>query len=357
MDVRPLALARAAHRNDAIVVNMESDCFDIVFINNGLPAVIHTISPRADGATIEDNVHRLADELTKTAAFYQSNHPDVQLNGTLPLLLAGEMAADTATSQMLQAEIEYQIEPLVPPVDFPDKLPLSSYTTSIGLATKRTILKSVDHGSASRFFDIDVNILDGKYRKPKARPIPVKHWLLTSLVIIVIGCLFPLYQAKSQIAAENHTLDTVVNNIFREINLAALVNEEALITQGLIDETLAAVDGLAAANVNIFSPRGKFNTNLQTVTFNMPPATSFTSIEIKKDLIVIKGETDSVFTVIEYVTALEAQGVFQQVRVAELDEALITIPGIAEDGSDSYQVNVITFEIEARLPPPGQETP
>src|SRR4030042_208394 len=44
MDVRPLALARAAHRSNAIVGNITADCFEIVFITHGLPSVIHTIN-------------------------------------------------------------------------------------------------------------------------------------------------------------------------------------------------------------------------------------------------------------------------------------------------------------------------
>ena len=353
MDVRPLALARAAHKNNAIVVNMEPDCFDIVFITNGLPTVIHTISPRSDGATIEDNIHHLADELTKTAAFYQSNHPDIQLNGSLPLLLAGEMATDTLTSQMLQTEIEYPIEPLIPPVEFPDKLPIASYTTSIGLATKRIPLKSVDHGNVSRFFDIDVNIFEGKYRKPKAKPVPIKNWLLTSLLIVVIACLFPLYQAKNQIALENSALEAALDNVNRELNLAGLINTETMLTQETISETIAKAESLETTNNNIFSVRGNFDTGLQRVTRDMPLNTSFTSIEIKKDVIVITGETDSVFTVIEYATALEAEGVFNQVRITDLDETYITVPGIEEtEGSSLLQVYVITFEIQAQLPLP-----
>ncbi len=353
MDVRPLALARAAHRNDAIVVNMEPDCFDIVFITHGLPAVIHTISPRSDGATIEDNIHRLADELTKTAAFYQSNHPDVQLDGSLPLLLAGELAADTKTSQMLQSEIEYPIEPLIPPVEFPDRLPIASYTTSIGLATKKTTLKVTDHGGVSRFFDIDVNILEGKYRKPKAKPIPMRYWLLTSFILAVIVCLFPLYQARNQIATENSVLETSFNNITRELNLATLVNEETMSTQQMINDIIAQAEALETTNNNIFGIRGKFDTRLQRVTLDIPQNTSFTSIEIEKDVIIIKGETDSVFKVIEYATALEAEGIFTQVRITDLDETYLTVPGAQETDSPLSQVHVITFEIEAHIQQPG----
>src|SRR4030042_832250 len=128
MDLRPLALARTAERSDAIVVNLEPDCFDIVFITGGVPMVIHTLTPRGEGATLEDNIRRLADELTKTAAFYPSNHPEVQLSPSTPLLLTGVLAADSPASALLQSEIEYPIEPLVPPVEFPKGLPVALST-------------------------------------------------------------------------------------------------------------------------------------------------------------------------------------------------------------------------------------
>jgi hypothetical protein len=349
MDVRPLALARAANRSDAIVVNMEPDCFDIVFITQGTPTVIHTISPRGEGATLEDNVHRLADELTKTAAFYQSNHPEIHLNGNLPLLLTGEMAADTATGQMLQSEVEYEIEPLIPPLDFPDKLPVTSYTTSIGLAAKRTSIKPSAGGGEARFFDININVLEGKYRKPKAKPVNVKYLVSVTLLVAAIACLYPLYNAKTQVAAENNALTNELITANREYNLAVLVNEEATMTQGILGETQTAADNLEAANKSVFSARGLFNTRLQQVTTDMPLNTSFTSIEIQKNAIIINGETTDIFSVIEYATSLEAEGIFKQVRITELDETLITVGEAGEDDASPPEVHVITFEIEALI--------
>lgn len=348
MDVRPLALARAANRSDAIAVNMEPDCFDIVFITQGLPTVIHTISPRGEGATLEDNIHRLADELTKTAAFYQSNHPDINLNGNLPLLLTGEMAADAATGQMLQSEVEYEIEPLIPPLDFPDQLPVTSYTTSIGLATKRTSIKPTGGGEA-RFFDININVLEGKYRKPKAKPINVRYLVFAVLLLAAIACIYPLYQANTQTVAENSALENELNVINREIYLAALNNEEASITREIISETQTTADILEAANKDIFGVKGVFNTRLQQVTLDIPLNTSFTSIEIQKNVITISGETSDIFSVIDYAASLEAEGIFKQVRITELDETLVATGETDEDGSSLSQVNVITFEIEALI--------
>jgi Tfp pilus assembly PilM family ATPase/Tfp pilus assembly protein PilN len=349
MDLRPLALARTANRSDAIVVSMEPDCFDIVFITHGLPTVIHTISPRSEGAHLEDNIHRLADELTKTAAFYQSNHPDTKLNESTPLLLTGELAAEVAVGGMLQSEIEYPIERLIPPVEFPDSLPISSYATSIGLATKRTAIKPPPRGDNSYFSDINVNILEGKYRRPKAKPIALKSLLLSTFLVAAVGLVYPLYQANARVTTENKVLEAELVNIEHEINLANLVNEETMITQDMLYQLILDTEALEEANTSILSSRGIFNTELQQVTGAIPLKTSFTSIEIQKDIITIQGETEDVFSVIKYAAALEAAGIFTSVRISELDETLITPSGTGEDGMPPPMVNAVTFEIVAKL--------
>ncbi|OGO17638.1 MAG: hypothetical protein A2Z15_01520 [Chloroflexi bacterium RBG_16_50_11] len=349
MELRPLALARAANRSEAIVVNMESDCFDIVFINHGLPVVIHTISPRSASATLEDNIHQLAGELIKTAAFYQSNHPDIQLGPSTPLLLAGELTAQDTAQKLLQAEIEYPIESLMPPVEYPDNLPVALYTAGIGVALKRTPLKPSGRGQTAHFFDINVNILTGKYRKPKAKPIPLRYLVLTAFLLAAVAGLYPLYQAYSDTATETMALEAALNNVQRELNLANLVYEETIQTEDMIYEIITAAEALKAANNSIFRTRGIFNTRVQKATDVMPLKTSFTSIELTKDSITIKGETDNIFTVIEYAAALEAAGVFTEVRITELDETLTTVPGADESEEPSPQIAVITFEIVAQL--------
>jgi hypothetical protein len=345
MGLRPLALARTANRSDAIAVNMDADCFDIVFIANGLPTVIHTISPRSEGATLEDNIRRLADELTKTAAFYQSNHPEIQFSPSTPLLLTGDLAAEASTIGLLQSEIDYPIEPLIPPVEFPDSLPIASYTASIGLALKKTPLKPSARGEAARFYDININILAGKYRKPKAKPIPLRKILFIGFLIAVIGLLFPLYQARTQLNADNKALETDLSNVMRDLSLASLVYEEAVNTEYSIFEILATTEAINAANLSILGTGGDFNTGLQTVTELMPLNTSFTSIEIQKDMITITGETDSVFTVVDYVAALESKGLFTDVRITRLDEGLSISSGDGIIETTPSQVTVITFEI------------
>jgi Tfp pilus assembly PilM family ATPase len=345
IELQPLALARAANRGEAIIVNMEPDCFDIVLVTNGLPTVIHTVNPRSEGATLEDNIHRLAQELTKIVAYNQSNNPDLHISSSTPLLLTGELAADAIASKLLQSEIEYPLEPLVPPVELPDNLPIAPYTTSIGLALKRTAIKPSLRGEDSYFTDINIDILADKYLKPKTKLISIKNLLLTIFLVVVVGIIFPLYQMRANVITDNKVLETNLSTVMRQLDLATRINDETVSTENQIDEINATTNALEAANENILGTRGDFNTGLQRIISLMPSKTYFTSIEILKDGITIQGEADDVFTVINYATALEAEGIFTEVHITQLDENIVTVPVTGETEPTPSQVTLITFEI------------
>jgi type IV pilus assembly protein PilM len=343
MDLQPLALARAANRRDAIVVDLEPDCFDIVFIVDGIPTLMHTMSPRGEGATLEDNIRRLADELTKTATFYESNHPENRFSPATPLLLTGELATEATTSGLLQAEIEYPIEPLIPPLEFPPDLPVALYATNMGLALKKLSQKTKFKGEAARFHDI--NILSGKYRKTRAKPVPLGYILLGMFIIIAIGCLFPFYQVRSQLDAENILRQTELLEVYREINLARLAMEEATETENTISEINTSIATLRQGQQHILSNRGDFTNNLKLVTEALPSQTYFKSIEISNGLITVQGRTDSPFTVVSYAEALEAKEIYSEVRITEIDEARAVTTEDTETEAVPAESSVTTFEI------------
>jgi Tfp pilus assembly protein PilN len=349
MDLRPLALARTANRGDAIVVSLEPDCFDIVFIASGTPKVIHTISPRSEGATLEDNIRRLADELSKTAAFYQSSHPESQLGPDTPLLLTGELSAEAPASGLLQAEVEYPVEPLVPPVEFPPDLPVEAYTASIGLALKKTPQKSAAKGEETRFHDININILSGKYRKKKAKPLAAGYILIGVFLAIAVIALYPLYQGRGQLTAENAGLQAELVSIDRQVNIASLIAEETASKEETIQEIIADAEALNIANRSVLGNRGDYNRNLQIIDRALPPGTFFTSIKIEDSSITARGETDSVFAVIDYAQALEATNKFSEVRITMLGEDVSIASEVEEVETNPEEVMVITFEILVNL--------
>jgi Tfp pilus assembly protein PilN len=345
IELRGLALARAANRSDAIIVNMEPDCFDIVLVTNGLPSVLHTLSPRGEGATLEDNIFRLANELTKITAFSQSSESNTQISPSTPLLLTGELAAGAMASGLLQSQIEYQIEPLVPPVESPKNLPIAEYTCSIGLALKKTKIKLAANGGITHFYDIDVDILAGKYHQPKVKPVTMKGLLPAIALVVAVGLLFPLLLARTQVINESQTLETELNRVNRQLNLAQAINQETIQTEATISEITALAAALKAANDSILGVRGDYGASLQWVTADMPATFYFTSIEVLNDSITIKGEADNIFTVIQYAASIEAQGIFKEVRIVQMYEAVVTIPDTSGGTSSPVVVTVIAFEI------------
>ena len=323
MDLKPLALARAANRGDAIIVDLEPDCFDIVLVADGIPAIMHTITPRGEGASIEDNIRRLTDELSKTVKFYNSSHPENLLSLTTPLLLTGELSSDTTTSELIQAEIGYPIEPLVPPLKSPPDLPIALYASNMGLALKKVSPETVSKGDGTRFRDVNLNILSGKYRA-RTRPIPLRAILLPLAFTIAIGLLFPMYQTKSQADAETIRLQTELSTVSQELREARLAITEANQIEDTINEIAAEVETLKQEHLYILSRGGDFANALEAITSVTNAITSeayFTSIEIGTDQITVEGKADSAFTVISYATALEAQAGFSEVRIAEIDES------------------------------------
>ena len=345
MDIQPLALARVANRANGIIASLEPECYDIIIIVDGLLTVVHNISPREEGAILEDNIRRLVDELTKTVTFYQSSNPNNKLPADIPLLLTGELAEDTATQELLQSMTEYTVEPLVPALDFPSDTPVASYAVNMGLALKKIPKKKLDKEEAVRYHDTNINILSAKLRKPKKPQTPVKTILLGLFLAVAIIFLYPLYQSKEKLSDDNLYLDSRLQRVSRELNLASLIAVEAEITENTTQELTVRLVGIQEVQGDILSPRGAFTEYFQAVTGELPEQLYLTSVEMDKEIIIIEGEADNVFTVIDYVTELENEGLFTEVSITELNEESPIIDETEEEESVEEIVMFITFKI------------
>jgi type IV pilus assembly protein PilM len=319
MGIRPLALTRIAERSEGILVNFEESCFDIVFMSGGLPRVIHTINPRNTSVTLEDNVHRLADELTKTATFYRSNNPDAELDNSTPLLITGDWVAEPAAIAILQTEVEYPISRLVAQVEIPEGLPMDSYAATIGLALKAIPPKTAK-SRTEKYTDVNVNILAGKYRVPKAKPVPLSRVMAWVLLAAALILLFPLYRTYTDVKSKNASLALQINDTQRLINIYNTITEEDLVTENTITGLTTAAENITAAYRGVLSSRENVRTDLELVTSLVPDKTYFSSIEIFENEIIINGESDSVFTVVSYASELKKQARFSDVRIDKLQE-------------------------------------
>jgi Tfp pilus assembly protein PilN len=344
MDLKPLALARAAQRGQAIIASLEPDCFDIVLVTRGIPAIMHTVSPKGEGATLEDNIRRLTDEIAKTVVFHQNQHPGDPLSPATPLLLAGELATE-ATTGLVQAELEYPVEPLVPPLECPASLPVAAFVTNMGLALKKIPQKTTATGDENRFHDININLLAVKYRQARARPGMIRRLLIGAVLVMAMALLFPLYHARNQSTVDNTQLQDEFHQVEQELNQARLASDKATAMESTISEITAGTATRQQALQNLLSTRGDFSNSLVMVTEALPPQACLTSIKVTNGGINLRGEVDSPFTVVSYATALEVIETISEVRIKEIDEARPTESESTDNKSGQVESKVITFEI------------
>ncbi|MBU2608789.1 MAG: pilus assembly protein PilM [Chloroflexi bacterium] len=345
MDLKPLALVRAAHRRDAVIVDLGPDYFHIVLVSNGVPAIMHTITPRGKGASLEDHVQQTINELSRIMKFHRSSHPDNPLSPSTPLLLTGELSSDGAAGTLIQSEVEYPVQSLVPPLNFPPDMPLASYTSNMGLALKKVPPKAAIEGETPLLPDININILSSKYRK-QAKPIPLRKILAISAFAIVIILLTPMYQLRSKVDAMTVSLQTRFNTVSHELQATLSAADKAKQVEDTITGMVASTNALRNEHRSILDKKGDLSDNLKLVTSALPNGASFSHIGIGAAGITVEGEANSVFVVISYVTSLVEYAEFSEVRIAEITEGNIIHNGSAESSESGTTGVSFTIVIE-----------
>jgi len=317
MDLKPLALARAPAKNDAIVVSMEPECFDIVLSVNGITEVMHAVTPKSEGATIHDHVRQLTDELSRTVKYYNSSHSESPLRADTPLLLTGQLSTGSATRDLVQAETEYPVQSLVPPLNFQPELPVALYAANMGLALRKI-------KATNGFHDTQLNILAGTYH-PKHIHISPKNIIPYLALAVVAGLLIPFFQFKSDAVAETAQLQSELSMARQELHLAELVldrtDTDALEAEATISGIVAVLETLRQEHMIMLTGAGNFTGNLELVTGILPPLASFTSVEVNKESIYVEGTMDSPFAVLSYAWALGDEA-FAEARIVEIDEVV-----------------------------------
>jgi len=135
VDTKPLALARAANRDEAVIADVEPGSADIVLVTRGVPVIMRTVVERLGDPDGAERIERFRDELARTVKFYNDTHRQEPLEPSTPIFLTGSLA-QSAMTEPLEALAQYPIETLLPPLDCPPGFPVHTYAVNIGLALK-----------------------------------------------------------------------------------------------------------------------------------------------------------------------------------------------------------------------------
>jgi hypothetical protein len=136
MDIKPLALVRAVGMPNALIADLEPESIDVIVVREGIPDTIRTVSLRYEFSEVEYRVRRLGEELARTVKFYSDTHREDPLPPSTPVCLTGSLAGEVASSGVVEASVDYPVEPLSPPLEYPPDLPVATFMVNIGLALK-----------------------------------------------------------------------------------------------------------------------------------------------------------------------------------------------------------------------------
>jgi type IV pilus assembly protein PilM len=138
MDLRPLALARAIGRSDAIVANLEDGSLDIVVVERSLPTLIRSLPLLGPTAGRDAAQARLVDETERTLGYYDDANPDHPLDVDAPLFLTGALATGIALAERMRSVTRHPIGRLTAVgLTYPPEFPVAEFVVNVGLSLKR----------------------------------------------------------------------------------------------------------------------------------------------------------------------------------------------------------------------------
>jgi hypothetical protein len=205
------------------------------------------------------------------------------------------MSGDLALMGELQTRVEYPLETLTPPLEYPAHLPVSQYAVNIGLALKGTAsAKSLGQSGHSL---PDINLLPQAYRpwRPSARQI-----YLFLAAVAAIALLFPLYQLTTEAMSETSILEARYNIVNTELGRRQAEIQSRQPLQKAISQYSTIVD-----------MGGGFIEDLEVITSLAGElGIEVASINHGGSSITFACQTDSYLTFRDYVVALEESGRF-----------------------------------------------
>ena len=336
IDLKSLALARVANNPNALVISFNADCCDIVLVAGGKPAILHTVIPRSEGATIEDNVRRLVDELGRTVEFYNITHTANPIQMNIPLLISGELVNDAATVKLIQDNTEHPVEMLKSSVSSPPEFSLASYAGNIGIA-----LKGIRQAATSGFYDINVDALDGK-RRIEIHRTPLKARLFPAALICAVVILILLSLVKNKAHAEKVRLQGEVDVLARELNLARTRADEATTMETTISNLIAETEALQQARQQVLGKTVNDADIFNLLIGSMPLQTDFSTIGISSEQITIDGQSSTRENIIRYAEALKSDYSQAFKKAPQLSDVGITkIDEISSDGTTTFTFTIV----------------
>jgi hypothetical protein len=318
IDLKPLALARAASAETGLIVSLEKNYFDIILVANHQIRVIHSLSPSTGLEDSSAVVSELVDGLNKAVKSFYREFPQDSLLPETPILLYGELSSDENILTRVTEATGHPTSLLQCKMELPPELTSRLFGTNIGLIMKYL---SSSETVPSQYRDININLLLGLRKKPKQKFRTA--YAVTALVVVVLAAgVYYTFHIKSN----------------ADVRVASLQQQSTVIAKTLSDAQKANKDTLAAKESKLVqlqtvndqiselkNTRGQITGQQRDYAFRMtyvlgkfPVGSEYKALNMNQQTIQATGRVEFPIDAVTFSENVAQNDIFTNARVVEI---------------------------------------
>lgn len=295
METRAMALVRAVGKRSAVVANVDSASIDVVLVVDGIPEFMRALEmPLALGT--EERAEFVSRAIRQTIDFYQARGAGATLPADTELIVVGSLARDPKFRETLMTQVDIPEGSFAPAVRVPSHFALEEYAVNLGLALR--VLNGNSSGQSDQAVRLTIDLL------PRRRRVTFPVWARVLAVVAVVGLVltFVLYSRAEAARQETYNLQQRLTIIERQVS-------SRQVELRLIASMEAALSDFSA----LVNSQGDLTGILGKVTAMVPENAKVNSLSATASNVGVSGKADRAASVIEYINALRASGLFGKV--------------------------------------------
>jgi len=306
LELKPLAVSRVIDEATAIVLNLQSNGFDITIIDKGVPELIRSLTfPQVDMPDTEKMVV-IKEELLRTVNFHNSSRTERQLGNSTACFISGQMQG------IATQDIGYVVRPLPELMTYPAWVDTGRFAANTGLILKET-------GDKSGLMKVEIDVMP---RVVEPAQVVAARSGMVPLIALIIGVLIIIV-----VYILSSTADTGINDLQSKINQQQklITDTQASITQqknegaGQLDQYRQQLISLKEPLDALAQQRAYSERDLGTVTGMLPAIMYLTSIIDDGSSIVLEGSAPSSEMILDYASDLRQSSNFSNVRLTSME--------------------------------------
>jgi Tfp pilus assembly protein PilN len=338
IDTKPLALARTAASENALIVSLEKNYFDITLVAKGVARVIHSFSPSVNADDTQSIVTELVDGLNKAVKSFYREFPQNALPPETPIFLSGELASDRDMLNQVKEATGHPTGIIKSTEETPAEMPIKLFAANIGLALKNE-RANVDK---SQNKDININLLSSIRKQPK-REFKIVYAVAALVFVICAAGVYYTYNLRAGAEDRVASLQQRSTQLAAQLKDAQKVNKDDLAgkqNSGVQLQTITDQISEVKKNSNQISGlKRDYAFRITYILSKLPQDANYSTLEMQAETIsvvgIINNPVDSVtkeyknpIGAVKFAEDVAQNDIFKNARVA----------GIAKGKDDSTSV-------------------